>query len=266
MKYLASLAVTILLATAGQAQSISGTGTFESLPKEVSDALREVQEHPGSAEAYLKLGRSYRRPGYTHRYFREAEEAFNQAIRIKPDYVDAYIGLGDLYFSRFFNGQGQSGDAILAYQQAINIDPKCTQGYIGLGLTFMLATDFIDAVDTFKRATDISPDSAQAYMLLANAYNNLRQFEDALRSYRQVLRIYPDYRPLFASLYHFVEESGLYEEVIGFYNEAIRLSPKSISIYASLARIHEEKNNYQAAVEVLYCARGKMKIFPERNA
>jgi tetratricopeptide (TPR) repeat protein len=57
--------------------------------------------------AYGKLGR------YT-----EAIEAFKQAIRINPDYADAYFNLGVVYVKL-----GRYTEAIETFKQAIRINP-----------------------------------------------------------------------------------------------------------------------------------------------
>ncbi|MCA1732742.1 MAG: tetratricopeptide repeat protein, partial [Acidobacteria bacterium] len=50
---------------------------------------------------------------------REAVEAFQRALSIDPNAVDALLSLGDLY-----KNQGMTARAIACYEDALQIDPE----------------------------------------------------------------------------------------------------------------------------------------------
>jgi len=63
--------------------------------------------------------------------YQEAIEAFEQSIRINPDYALAYCVLGTAYgnLNRYL-------EEVEAYKQAINIDPNYAEAYYNLGVAY----------------------------------------------------------------------------------------------------------------------------------
>jgi tetratricopeptide (TPR) repeat protein len=62
--------------------------------------------------------------------FAEAKANYNQAIKLDPKYLIAYIGLGILKADRLNDPQG----ALATYNQAIKVDPNFELAYIGRGV------------------------------------------------------------------------------------------------------------------------------------
>ena len=78
---------------------------------------------------------------------RLAIEAYKQAIRIRPDYGDAYEGLGSAYlFLQRYE------EAIGAYRSAIKNDPKNPLMRIGLGYVYLAIGDIEGALEEHKAA------------------------------------------------------------------------------------------------------------------
>ncbi len=73
-------------------------------PKAVTEARRLYKE-----------GVKYVRAGL----FTQAAELFRRSVELKPDYADAYQGLGDAYFD-----MGRWGEAIQSLQQALALNPR----------------------------------------------------------------------------------------------------------------------------------------------
>lgn len=57
-----------------------------------------------------------------------AYAAFEQAIRLSPNYAEAYVAKAGLLFK-----QGRSIEAIAAYDQALNLNPNLVAAYLGKG-------------------------------------------------------------------------------------------------------------------------------------
>ena len=77
-----------------------------------------------------------------YKWFKEAVEAYNKAISLKPDYADAYYNLGNA-----LKEQGKLEDAIKAYKKAISLKPDYAEAYYNIGITLKdqildLKTDF----------------------------------------------------------------------------------------------------------------------------
>jgi len=60
--------------------------------------------------------------------FKDAAASFLQAIRLKPDYIDAYYGLGHAYYDL-----QRWEESIKAFEKVLSLDPKDEQAYTRLG-------------------------------------------------------------------------------------------------------------------------------------
>jgi len=136
------------------------------------------------ALAYFQIGYCYSKLGF----YKDAIEAFKQAIRIDPDDADARYNLGVAY-----SGLGLYREAIEAYKQAIRIDPDNTNAHDNLGVAYVQLGFYKDAIEAFKQAIRIDPDNTNAHGNLGVAYVHLGFYKDAIEAFKQAIRIDPDY-------------------------------------------------------------------------
>ena len=76
----------------------------------------------------------------------EAVEAFRQAVRLRPDFVEAHNNLGFALATL-----GKSPEAIKAYQQAIKIKPDYATAHYNLGFTYEAVGKLPEAVGVGQR-------------------------------------------------------------------------------------------------------------------
>ncbi|MDH5769449.1 MAG: tetratricopeptide repeat-containing serine protease family protein, partial [Nitrospirota bacterium] len=114
-----------------------------------------------SAESYFFLGSSYDQSSM----FKEAIEAYKQAIIMKPDYGDAYVNLG-LDYERL----GKYSEAIDAYTEAIKIKPDAQSTYNKLGTLYIVLGKYSLALHTFKKAVTLDPKNSATHYHLGIAY------------------------------------------------------------------------------------------------
>jgi len=102
--------------------------------------------------SYL-LGVAYQRTDN----FNQAEKNYNDAIRLKQDHYDAYLGLGISY-----QKQGKFNEAINSIENAIKINRYFDDAYNSLGFTYKLKGDFNKAIEIYKMGIEV---------LFDNVYN-----------------------------------------------------------------------------------------------
>lgn len=96
-----------------------------------------VGRYPESAEALLWLGKAC--AGLKSRD--DAIAAYKQAVELKPDFYDAWYGLGiQYYFSKRWD------DAIAVYQAAIKLKPDYAEALRGLGMAYGASERYDDAI------------------------------------------------------------------------------------------------------------------------
>ena len=157
--------------------------------------------------------------GYLHgeeENWEAALDAYNEAIRLKPDYVVAY------------NNRGNAKDILGQYEAAL--------------------ADYNEAIR-------LNPDYAYAYNGRGIAKNNLGQHEAALADYNEAIRLKPDMAESYNNRSIVESALGRYEAALADLDKAIRLKPKYANAYnnrgdakRALGRLDEAREDYQKAL------------------
>ena len=114
---------------------------------------------------------------------------FKAAIRIDPNFVDAYNNLGLIYIE-----QGKPAEAITAYKTALLINPKDARAHGGLGLAYAMRGNMGEAIKEFKIAIRIAPNyCAEAYNNLGVVYRQQGKLDEAIAKNRVAVGISPNY-------------------------------------------------------------------------
>lgn len=124
-------------------------------------AVREPEKKACDPDEYFLLATQYEKSNK----YKEAIDAYNQSLRVKPDYVEAYLNLGVVYYKL-----GQYTEATETFKQAAKIAPFSLSVYNKLGTTYILRRAYSMAVETFKKAIEIDPYDATAHFNLGVAY------------------------------------------------------------------------------------------------
>jgi hypothetical protein len=136
--------------------------------------IKEAEKDSDSANAHFLRGCSYDELNM----HKEAIKAYQQSVKIKPAFAEAYVNLGLAYYRL-----GKYTDAINAYKKAIQIKPNSSSLYNKLGATYIINGKYSIARDTFKKAIDIDPNDAVAHYNLGVAYFLNGETNAAFREY-----------------------------------------------------------------------------------
>ena len=107
----------------------SGGAKILATPVTKSESKVASDRAKSEAKRYYKTGVTY---GLA-KLFEQAAASFLLAIKLKPDYGDAYYGLGHAYFDL-----KRWKDSIDALEQAVRINPKDTEAYAMLGEAYSI--------------------------------------------------------------------------------------------------------------------------------
>jgi tetratricopeptide (TPR) repeat protein len=135
---------------------VSGVG----MPEPPEEAV-PVEKSPDDPLFYFSRGTGFDQS----KMYREAIDAYEQSLKIDPDFADAYINLGVDYYEL-----GKYEKAIDAFKQAIRIKPDLLPAYNKLGAAYIICGEYSKAVDTFKKILEIDPNNVPAHFNLGIAY------------------------------------------------------------------------------------------------
>ena len=137
-----------------------------------------------SAETYFLRGNTM----LALELYKEAIAAYSQAIRLKPDHVNAYNNRGIVkwYIKQHFA-------AIADFNIGIQLKPNYAEIYMNRGIVKVEIKQYFAAIADFDIAIQIKPDLFKAYIARGNAKGNLGQYIAAIADFDMAIQIEPDY-------------------------------------------------------------------------
>ncbi len=139
-----------------------------------------LEKNPDSWLLHYNLGNALLATG-------SAEQAVNQyqeAIRIKNDYIQARNNLGIA-----LHHLGRNEEAIACFQEALKIGPGREDTYFNLGNLFSELDRPREAVEQYRHALQLEPDYAEAWANLAASYGDLNQWDEAMAAANNALKL-----------------------------------------------------------------------------
>jgi len=116
-----------------------------------------------------------------------AVTAFQNAMKLKPESLDAKAGLGVAYV----NGGAMPMQGIGLLLDVVRQDPKNRNAILNLGLFAMKSGQYQKAVDRFKTLIAQKPE-VEPYFYLAESYKQLGMRKEAINAYQQCKDMMPD--------------------------------------------------------------------------
>jgi len=114
----------------------------------------------------------------------EAIYNYEKALRLKPDYAEAYCGIALCH-----NMSGQVDDEIYYYKKAISVQPEMAAAMVNLGNAYFSKEKFEAAVEQYKKAVTLIDDDDRIYYNLGAAYSNLKLYPEAIEQYSKAIEI-----------------------------------------------------------------------------
>ncbi|XP_061072795.1 tetratricopeptide repeat protein 6 isoform X1 [Conger conger] len=196
---------------------------------------------PGDATIFHALGVLHHRLGQ----LQESTEAYTQALRLKPFFLDAYLGRG-CAFMNYGHAQAYK-QAQRDFLSALHLNPLCSSARINLGYNFQVLGSFQKAWNQFTVAVDIQPESwvaldgrAVISLQMGHTYAAFQDMSNALRQ-----------NPTSHQLY---TNRGVVNEIMGDnvnamkdYQKAISLNPKFSLAYFNAANLYFHNRQFSKA-------------------
>jgi tetratricopeptide (TPR) repeat protein len=117
----------------------------------------------------------------TAAYITNAVEAFQNALKLKPESLEGKTGLGVAYV----NGGGTPMQGIALLLEVVKQDPGNENANLNLGLFSMKSGQYDKAVLRFKTVLAHNPNEFEPYFYLAESYKQLGKKPEAIAAYQK---------------------------------------------------------------------------------
>ncbi len=164
-------------------------------------------------EAHLNLGlleTKLRRPS-------EAENQYQTALRLDPNFTPALVNLADLDRMR---GQNQEGTELL--RKAMSIDPNNADIRHSLGLALVRQHNYAEALPELRRASELAPSNARYAYVYAIALNSIGSQGEAMELLETTHKRHPADRDTLLALVSIAQETGDFATALTHARELFR--------------------------------------------
>ena len=192
-----------------------------------------------SAETYFLWGNVKGELGQ----YAAAISDFDIAIRLKPDYAEAYNNRGAAKYLL-----GQHFAAISDFDIAIRLKPDYAEAYNSRGLAKGKLGQHAAAISDYDTAIRLKPDYALAYNNRGNAKAELGQHFAAISDFDIAIRLKPDDALAYYNRGLAKAELGQYAAAISDYDTAIRLKPDDVKAYYNRGNMKYRLEQFSAAI------------------
>ncbi len=168
----------------GPKESASAGGTTSAADQETMKKLEALGYlTPDNADAQNNLGQRYQQRGeYT-----KAIEAYQQAIKMRPNFYSAYNNLAVCYGKLKMYPEAEA-----ALEKCIGLKPDDFYAMNNLAVMYIETGRIDDGLRMAQRAVKIEPGYANGHVTLGSAYAMTRRFDEAEREFKEALRLEPD--------------------------------------------------------------------------
>jgi len=114
-------------------------------------------------------------------------------------------------------------DAINAFTKAIKIDPQFAEAYVNRGGAYFNLRNYQQAIKEVTRAIEINPQDAKAYNLRGGAYLSLRSYRQAIEDLDKAIEIDPQFATAYLNRGVSYSKLGNEQQAIADFKIAARL-------------------------------------------
>ena len=143
---------------------------------------RSARKMPTDPAMFVNLGAAYRKA----KQLKQAQEAYETAIKLKPELAEAHFNLGKVLFDL-----RDADAAISVSKKCIALSPTMAEAHINLGNAYKLKNEPAAALAAYEEAKRLAPNMAEAYGNIAAVVFDIGKHAEALDIMDQAVALQP---------------------------------------------------------------------------
>jgi DNA-binding winged helix-turn-helix (wHTH) protein/TolB-like protein/Flp pilus assembly protein TadD len=231
-------------------QKLAGALMLKLSGDEQKRLAKKDTENVEAYQLYLK-GRYYWSKRTTE-WVQKAIVCFEQAVRLDPNYSQAYAGLADAYAvtASGLLPNERFPKAKAAAERALQLDETLAEAHTSLAfILYKFEWNWLEAENHFRRAIEINPSYALAHHWYGEFLGLMGRFDEGLAELKEAERLDPLSLALKDDVGRLFYRARHYDEAIEQARKTLELEPNFRNAYISLMRCYQQKEMYAEAVE-----------------
>ncbi|NJK76335.1 MAG: tetratricopeptide repeat protein [Microcoleus sp. SU_5_6] len=207
----------------------------------IAACQKALKIRPDFIHAYVTLGNALQSEGKIEAAIR----SYSQALEYQPNFAEVRANIGSMYFK-----MGRLEEAIVHYQQAIALSPNLAGAHWNLGKVYHKAGNTAAAIACFKRTSELNPQlvGADFHFNLANRLFSQGKRDEAIESYEKAIAIKPDWAEAYANIGSARSQQGNIDAAITYYQKALALKPELGVLHFNLGNSFLQQYKYEEAI------------------
>ena len=205
-----------------------------------------IRLKPGFAEAYLSLGLLQ----LQQKEHDKAVASLREAVRLKPDFVLAHLSLGNACLAA-----GKTDEAIKEFQQTLDLNPPENRlsffANFGLGSAYYKKDDYSHALERFEQARTLKPGDPEVLFSLCQVYFKLKRDSDALAAAQELAPAESQIPGLPLRVGLMFLDNERYAEALAHLQQAEAQGPPSFELFEAMGAADYNLNRYAEATQAL---------------
>ncbi len=201
-----------------------------------------IRAKPDYPEAYYNLGTLE----LQRKHFADARRYLEQTVKLRSNYPEAWNNLGMLAAQ-----EGNEDDAIRNFRESLQLRPNYTVALLNLGNLYRRQGQLADSEQLLQRAINVAPDDPEANYGLGMLYARQDQVQQALDRLQRAVSLRPDYAEARNNLGVLLVREQRYAEAEEQFKTCIRVAPDFDQAYLNLARLYVLNKDNERAKAVL---------------
>jgi enediyne biosynthesis protein E4 len=208
---------------------------------------RAIQLDPDCLEAHFSLGVLLARQGKIG--YAAAMNEFLEVLRLNPNDADAHINL-----SNVLEQEEEYAPSVMEMSKAVALTPPRGDLYLMLGRKQDKAREYGDAIKSYREALNLDPRLAEAHYGIGVALRGMRKAAEAADEFRAALRVNPRHPGAHYELGTLLFTDEHFDEAAEHLQRATELQSDNADAYLALGKVYREQGKDADAERALRSA------------